>query len=92
MKYLYSGLKDVLKTFKANKYKGSYTRKLWSISNRNWNDHNYDFTIYYKGIPTINYKDGKLLNNFRNIEIEDVKAVERINSYMKEIKFNYCKE
>lgn len=57
---LYTGLKDVLRTFDEHGWKGSFTRGLWEIGNGG-----YDcwFELYYKGLPVAQCIAGELESN-----------------------------
>jgi len=57
---LFTGLKDVLRTFEEHGWKGTYTRGLWQIGNGG-----YDcwFELTYKGLPVARCIDGELESN-----------------------------
>lgn len=58
---LFTGLKDVLRTFDEHGWKGSFTRGLWEIGNGG-----YDcwFVLKYKGLPVAQCIAGELESNF----------------------------
>ena len=87
---LFSGLKDLLRTFDEHGWKGSFKREFWTIGNGG-----YDcwFELYYKGIPVARCIDGVLEGNFNYVDAaEEEKLFSKVREVFPHLEFSSVKK